>query len=89
MTSYKHEDWAQLINAPVEIRQDGQTLRTGVVDNAMPDSSALWIAADGIQPRQIFEAALGHEVWVIPQQLSGETTYRMTSDRLFQLPSTS
>ena len=89
MTSYENEDWTQLINAPVEIRQHGQTISTGVVDSVMPDSSALWVAAEGIQLRQIFEAALGHEVWVIPQQLSGEAMYRMTSDLLFRRPPTS
>lgn len=83
MTVYKHEDWNHLINTPVEIRQHGQTIRTGIVDSAMPDSSALWIAAEAIHPRQIYEAALGYEVWVVPQELSGSATYRMTSDLLF------
>ncbi|TQS88306.1 hypothetical protein EU811_21350 [Arthrobacter sp. TS-15] len=46
MTVYKHEDWTRLINTPVEIRQYGQTIRTGIVDSAMPDSSR-----SGSQPR--------------------------------------
>jgi hypothetical protein len=84
MRSYKQEDWTHLINALVEIRQHGQTLRAGVMDNVMSDSSALWIAADGIQPRQIFEAAHDYEVWVVPQELSGKITYRMASELLFR-----
>jgi hypothetical protein len=84
MRSYKQEDWTHLINAPVEIRKLGQTIRIGVVDNFMPDSSALWIAAEGIQPRQIFEAAHDYEVWVVPQELSGKIMYRMASNLLLR-----
>jgi hypothetical protein len=80
----KHDDWTQLVNAPVEVRRYGQTVRTGVVDNVMPDSSALWIAAEGIHPRQLFEAALAYEVWVGPQELSGAAAYRLTSNPLFR-----
>lgn len=84
MTLYKHEDWTQLINASVVVRQHGRTIRTGVVDSVMPDSSALWIAAEGVQPRQLFDAALGYEVWVAPQEQSGAATYRSTTDLRFR-----
>lgn len=84
MTLYKHKDWTQLINAPVEVRQHGRTIRSGIVDSVMPDSSALWIAAEGVQPRQLFDAALGYEVWVAPQEQSGAATYRLTTDLLFR-----
>lgn len=40
----------------------------------MPGSSALCIVADGNSPRQMFEVSRGHEVWVIPQELSGWLT---------------
>ena len=50
----------------------------------MPDSSAVWIAAEGIQPRQMFETAHGYEVRVVPQELSGKITYRMASNLLFE-----
>jgi hypothetical protein len=80
----KQDDWTQLVNAPVEVRRYGQIVRTGIVDNVMPDSSALWIAAEGIQPRQLFEAALGYEVWVAPQELSGAASYRLRSNLLFR-----
>lgn len=82
-TPHKHHEWSLLINALVEIRYNGQTIRTGYVEDAMPDSSALWIAADNKNPRQIFEAAEGHEVWVTPQKLSGDLNYRMTSNQIF------
>ncbi|WP_457947780.1 hypothetical protein ACTAQI_18390 [Pseudarthrobacter sp. alpha12b] len=73
-----------LINALVEIRHKGQLIRSGFVEDAMPDSSALWIAADSKNSRQMFEASQGHEVWVTPQQLNGELSYRMTASQIFR-----
>ncbi|MHC6231933.1 hypothetical protein ACX5I6_20585 [Arthrobacter sp. MMS24-T111] len=78
----KHDKWSLLINTVVEIRLHGQVLRTGFVENAMPDSSALWIAADRNGPRQMFEACQGHQVWVTPQKLCGELSYRMTAQQI-------
>jgi hypothetical protein len=83
-TPLKHAAWSTLINALVEIRHNGQVIRTGFVEEAMPDSSALWIAADSKNSRQMFEASQGHEVWVTPQQLSGELSYRMTASQIFR-----
>jgi hypothetical protein len=59
-------------------------LGTGFVEDAMPDSSALWIAADTKNSRQMFEAAEGHEVWVTPQELSGDLNYSMTVSQIFK-----
>jgi hypothetical protein len=75
--------WNLLINTVVEIRLHNRTIRTGLVDDVMADSSALWLAADGENPRQIFEVCQGHQVWVTPQQLSGELSYRMTTQQIF------
>ena len=55
--------WRRLIGATVQIRQHGQLIRTGTVDDAMADSTALWIAGDATQPRTMYEAARGIEVW--------------------------
>lgn len=62
----KHVGWNLLINMWVEIRFYGRVIRTGFVDDAMPDSSAIWIAANANDPRQMFEASEGLEVWVMP-----------------------
>jgi hypothetical protein len=83
-TPHKHHEWSLLINALVEIRCNGQTIRTGFVEYAMPNSSVLWIAADSNNPRQMFETAEGHEVWVTPQELSGDLNYRMTNSQIFK-----
>lgn len=82
MTSYRHNDWRQLIGAFVEIRHNQITLRKGYVEEAMPDSSALLLAADHQHGRAIFEVAEGHEVWLEPRELEGKLTYRMIATAL-------
>jgi hypothetical protein len=81
-TPHKHTEWTLLIHALVEIRRNGHVIRTGYVEDAMPDSSAIWIAADATSPRRMFEAAEGHQVWVTPQELSGPLSYRMTTSQI-------
>lgn len=41
MIKYRHDEWNRLIGAPVEIRKDGNVIRSGKVDGAMPDSSVI------------------------------------------------
>ena len=82
MTRYRHYEWAQLIGAPVEIQNDGEVIRAGIVDDAMPDSSLIWIASDEHGTRTLFEASHGLEVWVEPKQLEGDFSYRMTREAL-------
>lgn len=83
MTTRKYPRWNLLIGASVEIRQHGQIIRTGTVEEAMPDSSALWLASNGVHPRTMYEAALKYEAWVEPQELTGTSGYRMTSSMLY------
>lgn len=56
--------WSQLVGEQVEIKLAGQYVRTGVVDLATPDDSVLWLAADGVWTRQLFDKYSGYEVWV-------------------------
>ena len=83
MNRYEHTGWEGLAGAVVEIRQDGQIVRTGIVDDAMPDGSAIWIAPDSTHPRRIYEKSEGFLVYVEPHLLSGQSTYRMTMEHLF------
>ncbi|MBT2250280.1 hypothetical protein JHV56_16395 [Arthrobacter sp. BHU FT2] len=83
-TPRQHVEWSLLINAFVEIRLHGQTIRTGFIEDAMPDSSVVWIAADQHGPRQMFESCEGHQIWVTPQPLSGDLSYRMTTRQMFE-----
>ena len=75
MPSYRQEEWNQLVGAFVEVRNNKRRLRSGLVDAAMPDSSALWLAADGFDGRTLISKAEGFEVWVEHQQLEGGSAY--------------
>ena len=86
MAAYRHEDWRQLVGVLVEVRKHYQAFRTGTVEEAMPDSSALWLAASGLDGRMLIEAAEGYEVWVEPQKLDSMMTYRMTAAALDLVP---
>jgi len=79
---FEHFEWSLLTNALVEIRRDGSVIRTGFVEDAMPDSSALWISAAANDPRQMFEASEGYKVWVLPQELTGTLRYRMVTKEI-------
>jgi len=74
MPAYRHEDWSQLVGAHVEVRINKQCLRTGYVEDAMPDSSALWLAADELDSRTLIAKVEGYEVWVEPAALEGAMT---------------
>ena len=82
MDSYPYSEWARLIGVPVEVRKGRRTVRSGVVDNAMPDSSAVWIAGDANGGRALFTAADGYEVWISPRKLDGNLCYRMAASHL-------
>lgn len=72
MTFYRCDDWTRLAGAKVEIRKCGQTIRTGVVDAAMPDATMLWLATDYNGSRALFESAEGYEVWIDGHDLPDE-----------------
>lgn len=80
----KHDEWNLLTNVPVEVCLDGKVVRTGFVEEVMPDSSAIWLASDARNARQLFEVCEGYEVWVTPRELEGALTYRMTAQHLFE-----
>jgi hypothetical protein len=82
MKPYRHHDWRRLIGTPVEVRRDFEIVRTGVVDDAMEDSSAVWIAADARGGRTLFAAAEGFEVWIRPQELGGKLCFKMAAAQL-------
>lgn len=83
MKPYRYHDWRRLVGTPVEVRKDLEVVRTGVVDDAMDDSSALWIAADARGGRTLFTAAEGFEVWIRPQELDGKLCFKMAATQLF------
>jgi hypothetical protein len=69
MTSYRYDDWSRLAGAQVDVRVGNTLVCTGLVDSAMPDSSALWIAGEGPVERRLFLASDGYEIWIEPRPL--------------------
>ncbi len=82
MKPYRYHDWSRLIGTPVEVRKDFEIVRTGVVDDAMADSSALWLAADAGGGRALYAAAEGYEVWIRPRELGGKFCFKMAAVQL-------
>lgn len=82
MDAYPYHDWNRLIGVPVEVRKNFLIVRTGVVDDAMSDSSVLWLAAEGVHGRTLFAAADEYQVWIRPQELNGQLCFKMAAARL-------
>jgi hypothetical protein len=57
------DQWQSLVGEIVEVRLVGEVYRKGLVDDAMPDASGLWIAREGAAQREFIDAASGFEVW--------------------------
>lgn len=57
-------DWARLTGRTVEVWHLGQHVASGVVDQAAEDGSVLWIAAEGISTRRMFDKSSGYQIWV-------------------------
>ena len=68
--------WRRLIGRTVQIRHNGRIIRTGTVDDAMADSTALWIAGDSTQSRAMYEATRGIEVWSEAEETEDGLCYR-------------
>jgi hypothetical protein len=64
MDLHLQPNWHRAVGQLVEIRLRGQVHRTGIVEAVMPDESILWIAADGLNAREMVERAHGKEVFV-------------------------
>lgn len=86
MKWFRCHDWSGLVGIPVEVRRDFRVVRAGVVEDAMQDSSALWLAADAAGGRALFSAAEGYEVWLSPRELDGKLCYKMASGQLRGAP---
>lgn len=63
------EEWGRLVGIRVDIRKGNKHIRTGIVDDVMPDGSAVWLAADPSHGRSFFSADDGFEVWISPRDL--------------------
>lgn len=57
-------DWSRLTGRTVEVWLLGEHIMTGVVDQAAPDDSVLWIAAAGANTRRLFDKRTGYQILV-------------------------
>lgn len=60
---HRTDQWQSLVGKIVQVRLVGEFYRQGLVDDAMPDASGLWIAPEGAVQREFIDAASGFEVW--------------------------
>lgn len=56
-------DWKRALGHYVEVRRFGEIVGTGTVEEVMPESSILWISAEGAFLRYMVERAEGYEVY--------------------------
>jgi ribosome maturation factor RimP len=56
-------DWQRAVGQHVEVQLNGKIIRAGTVEAVMPDDSILWISADGVDTREMFEKVDGNHVY--------------------------
>ncbi|MFD1210454.1 hypothetical protein ACFQ36_00150 [Arthrobacter sp. GCM10027362] len=64
-----HAEWKDLVGRQVQILKDGRTIRTGHVEAVSAAAGALWIAAQGVEPRALYEKAQGHTVLPVCEEV--------------------
>ena len=68
--------WRRLLGQHVEVRRDGEIVRTGTVEDVMSDNSILWISAAGSCPREM----LGYQVYAATYELHHRSPYDAASN---------
>jgi hypothetical protein len=63
MDLHLQPDWQRALGQRVEIWKDGRFVRSGTVEVVMPDSTLLWLSAEGALPRQIMSREEGYSVF--------------------------
>lgn len=85
MDLHLQPDWQRALGQHVEVRRHGEIVRTGTVEDVMPDNSILWISAAGPFPREMFERAEGYEVYARypwdPPPIPGRTQPESNSNK--------
>ena len=61
---HRQVNWSPLVGEIVEIRLGDRLIRTGRVDGVTSDDQILWIAADGVEPRSMFERVHDYSAWI-------------------------
>ena len=61
---YRCTEWHRLVGARVEVRRNGTAIRVATISEAMPDGSAVWLSAEGVEARMFIDAYSGYEICV-------------------------
>ena len=61
-------EWNELLGQRVQVEKAGRIIRTGYVEAVTAAADTLWIAAEGVEPRALYDKAQGHTV----RPLSGD-----------------
>ncbi|WP_345049568.1 hypothetical protein [Arthrobacter methylotrophus] len=60
---HRTDQWQSLVGEIVVVWLNGELYRIGLVDDALPDASGLWLASEGAFQRKFIDVASGFEVW--------------------------
>jgi hypothetical protein len=63
-------EWRPIPGAQVEIRRSGRVVGSGTVDVASADCGRVWLAAEGVESRRLFDKGEGYEVLPLSSALS-------------------
>jgi hypothetical protein len=63
MPMHEVKEWQFLRGAFVEVRVNGQPIRSGVVDDVIEDGSAVWINGHWPETRKYVEKSAGIAIW--------------------------
>lgn len=61
------KNWDDLVGLHVRIQKGGRTVRTGQVEAVTATADALWISAQGLDSRALYEKAEGYTA--VPLQM--------------------
>ncbi|WP_427004908.1 hypothetical protein [Pseudarthrobacter sp. H2] len=65
----ENTDWKGLLGQQVQVHKDGRVVRTGYVEDVVDSADILWLGADGVKQRALFERALGYRISPISSAL--------------------
>ena len=55
-------DWTQLAGKRVELRKDGQLVRTGFVKDVLATADVLWLEAERFRQRTLVDKSMGYTI---------------------------
>lgn len=67
MNSRRITDWSTLVGADVEIRQQGSTVCSGMVDAVTEDGRILWVRSP-VEGRRLYGKADFYEAWAVEER---------------------